>query len=139
MIRSPFRFQPIMPNADSGIAGELHSLHLMSNRLLVVSGKLKKTFYWVYLFSPQSSQNVGRMLENLSRILMLFCQCPITRTGILLLPGFMGKIRVFFTIHKKRQKTPPLFQHLICLHPHKRIVIRQFSKRRKKIILRLNA
>lgn len=128
-----------MPNADSGIARELHSLHLMSNRLLVVSGKLKKTFYWVYLFSLQSSQNVGRMLENLSRILMLFCQCPITRTGILLLPGFMGKIRVFFTIHKKKQKTPPLFQHLICLHPHKRIVIRQFSKRRKKIILRLNA
>ena len=40
---------------------------------------------------------------------------------------------------QKKQKTPPLFQHLICLHPHKRIVIRQFSKRRKKIILRLNA
>ena len=98
-----------------------------------------RTSQLVYLFSLHSSQNVGRMLENLSRILMLFCQCPITRTGILLLPGFMGKIRVFFTIHKKRQKTPPLFQHLICLHPNKRIVIRQFSKRRKKIILRLNA
>lgn len=62
-----------MPNADSGIAGELHSLHLMSNRLLVVSGKLKKTFYWVYLFSLQEftecGQDVGKFKSYIDVVL----------------------------------------------------------------------